>query len=129
MQLLAALLGIAFALAIIVGYLRAVYAVNAHCLNWYGYHPISWSTMIGVFIAYVIAGAGVVMANDDPANLTVGICAAILVAALLFLRIAKKTSLGVAIVSLPMLAVAGAGVGVIALLAIGFFSALFDDDR
>ncbi len=94
------------------GYYVAVRKLNARAEERYGYRPITIGKCFVAATPYLLAAAGLLMADADPMNLWAGLVAALAVTPGLFIRIAAKSSPGVALAAILLLAVAGLGIGV-----------------
>ena len=113
MDLLAILAG-AGAVVLFVGIYRAgVHRLNERSQAKHGYKPINVMTCIIATSAYAVMLIGTVMGGD---NVTTGVFAGLCLFALAFVIVGIKSSLPVALLSLPLLAIAGLGVIVVVLL-------------
>lgn len=86
-------------------YISCVTALNRESQNNYGYRPINIPNSLLVLLAYVLAILGILMGGG---NMQTGLGVGLLLCALLFIRVAFKTSFLIALLALPLLAIAGA---------------------
>ena len=102
----------AFALIVWL-YHVSVTALNQRAEATYRYRPINITSSLVATAAYVVTIVGILMGGD---NVAVGLVTGLLLFLFLFLRVASKTSLLVAFLAFPLLAIGGLGLLIIIVL-------------
>lgn len=113
MELLVILSTIAAIVLFIIFYRACINALNVRAEEKYGFRPLSISMCLLATVPYLIILAAMLLGGD---NLPIGVFAGFAVLMMIFIRIARKSSLATALLALPLLAIAGLGVILIMLL-------------